>query len=72
MVWFYERYGKYIRFETRDFPDLPGQYELVQVLPDGTETVERFDSSDALYQRQQALERELDVRGWQGPYGRFL
>ena len=52
MVWFYERGGAFVRFETGDDPTT---YELVVVQPDGREQVERFASSEALTRRQQEL-----------------
>lgn len=72
MIWFYERSGTFVRFETRDVPDRPGEYELVRIDADGREIVERFDDAEALLQRQLQLERRLVAEGWQGPHGRLI
>jgi hypothetical protein len=72
MVWFYERQGHFIRCETRDVPGDTITIELVVLQPDGTETVERYESSDALARRQQELQSSLTHSGWQGPFGRTI
>ena len=72
MVWFYERNGSFLRFETRDAANGPPIYELVIVRPDGSESIERFADSESMVQRQLELESALTSVGWQGPYGRFL
>jgi hypothetical protein len=72
VVWFFERKGSFVRFETRDVAGQPDSVELVIVQPDGTETVERFLSSDQLYARQLELQSTLAHDGWAGPYGRFF
>ena len=72
MVWFYERNGCFLRFETRDAAGGPAIYELVISNPDGTENVERFPDSESMVHRQLELESQLTTNGWQGPYGRFL
>jgi hypothetical protein len=71
MVWFYERHGTFIRCETRDVPSKTS-FELVVTQPDGTETVERFEDSNALQRRQYELETVLTHDGWQGPFGRTI
>lgn len=65
-VWF-ERGGKFLRYEARDLPD--GGYELRIVDPDGTERAERFTDSADLNRRQIDFERELAEKGWTGPHG---
>lgn len=72
VVWFYQRNGSFVRFETRDVTNQPGTFELVILDPDGTESVERFVDSDTLYTRQCELEQHLTSGGWEGPFGRFL
>lgn len=72
MVWFFERNGTFVRFETRDVDARPGTFELVILDPDGTERVESFTNSDELAQRQDELQSVLSSDGWNGPYGRFL
>jgi hypothetical protein len=72
VVWFFERQGSFLRFETRAIEGHPEWVELVIARPDGTETVERFASSDKLYERQLELQSTLSHDGWQGPYGRFV
>jgi hypothetical protein len=72
MVWFFERNGTFVRFETRDVDERPGTFELVILDPDGTERVETFTNSDELAQRQDELQSSLCSDGWNGPYGRFL
>ncbi len=71
VVWFFERNGVFVRFETPDTARTP-VYELVIVDADGTERVERFATSDELHRRQQQLQSTLCAEGWTGPHGRFL
>jgi hypothetical protein len=72
VVWFFERHGRFLRFETRDAAEQRGLYELVIIDPDGGERVEQYEDSELLLQRQRELERHLLSNGWQGPHGRFL
>jgi hypothetical protein len=72
VVWFYERQGSFLRFETRDVPDRAQTFELVVVQPDGTESIERFADSHTLLRRQAELELTLASGGWQGPFGRVF
>ena len=72
MVWFYERSGSFVRFETRDVPQGSPVFELVILHPDGKEETERFADSESLTRRQRELATLLTGEGWQGPFGRFL
>jgi hypothetical protein len=72
VVWFFERQGRFIRFETRDASDQPGVFELVIIDPNGGERVEQFPSSELLVRRQEELQHHLVSNGWQGPHGRFI
>jgi hypothetical protein len=67
MVSFFEQGGKFVRCETRDYPD--GRFELLIEGPDGTTTVEQFDSAAALDQRLMEVQRNYLASGWFGPYG---
>ena len=69
MVWFYQRQGHFVRFETQ--PGDNGRWELVVIGADGTERVERFENDLALQTRQRELETEFRGEGWDGPHGRF-
>lgn len=72
MVWFFERSGAFVRFESRTVDDDPGVFELVIVDADGAERRECFKDSEQLLQRQLQLERGLEHDGWQGPFGRVF
>jgi hypothetical protein len=69
VVWFYERQGCFVRFETQ--AGTSGRWELVVIGADGTERVERFEDDLALQARQRQLEMEFRSEGWDGPHGRF-
>jgi hypothetical protein len=70
MIWFFERKGKYVRYETRRADD--GVYELVVTHENGTEEVERFTDSGDLAKRQVEIEKHLTAEGWTGPHGRVM
>jgi hypothetical protein len=67
VFWWFERTGQYLRYEARQGAD--GSYELRVINPDGTERIETFEDSNGLSRRQQAFERELADKGWNGPHG---
>jgi hypothetical protein len=67
VFWWFERRGKYLRYETREGPS--GTYELCVIDPDGLERVERFDDSSDLAKRQVEFERQISEQGWTGPHG---
>lgn len=69
MVWFYERQGCFVKFETQ--AGVNGRWELVVIGADGTERIERFENDLALQARQRQLEMEFRTEGWDGPHGRF-
>ena len=69
MVWFFEKEGSFVRFETRDAEDGDG-FELLVIHPDGRQQVERFEDSGLLLQRQAELESFFSNDGWAGPFGR--
>jgi hypothetical protein len=72
VIWFFERRGSFVRFESRDVPNTPGVYELAIVEADGVEKVETFEDSESLMRRQLELEEALEHDGWQGPFGRIF
>ena len=67
MFWWFERGGRYLRCETRFVRS--DRYEFVTTMPDGIERVEQFTKSDAMAERQTAIQRELEAEGWSGPHG---
>jgi hypothetical protein len=67
MFYWFTRGPELCRYEVREVS--PTHYELAIIGPGGVERVERFDTADALHQRQVALERELIAQGWAGPHG---
>jgi len=67
VFWWFERAGKFLRYETRDRPT--GGYELRVIRADGSEEVESFESTMALNRRQLDFERQLASEGWSGPHG---
>ena len=67
MFWWFERSGKFLRYEVRNLPD--GRYELRVIDTDGTESAEHFDDSSRLTKRQVDFERDLVAQGWTGPHG---
>jgi hypothetical protein len=69
MVWFFEKQGSFLRFETRDSEKGEG-FELVVTHPDGKQQIERFDDSALLLKRQAELESFYADSGWSGPFGR--
>jgi hypothetical protein len=69
IVWFFEKEGSFLRFETRDAEDGDG-FELVASYPDGKQQIERFDDSALLLKRQAELESFYADDGWAGPFGR--
>jgi hypothetical protein len=69
MVWFFEKEGSFLRFETRDAENGDG-FELVVSHPDGNQQIERFEDSALLLKRQAELESFFNNHGWTGPFGR--
>lgn len=67
MFWWFERSGKYLRYEAREGPG--GTFELCVIDADGVEHVERFADSGALTKRQLEFERQIAAQGWTGPHG---
>ena len=67
MFWWFERGGKFLRYETRALPG--GACELRVTTPDGVEHVETFPDSTGLTARQVEFEREFIAEGWTGPHG---
>jgi uncharacterized protein (DUF2461 family) len=67
MFWWFERGGRYLQCETRFVRR--DRYEFVTTMPDGIERVEQFTESDAMAERQAAIQRELEAEGWSGPHG---
>jgi len=74
MVIFFHRkvqqHDQFVRCETE--PSDEGVWQLRLIWADGTESVERFATSDALEERQRELEHDLVGSGWGGPYGRVI
>jgi len=66
MYYWFKRGQAVARYEVRKVSTT--QYELTFIGP-GVERIERFDSANALNDRQLALDRELVADGWQGPQG---
>jgi hypothetical protein len=62
--WFH-RGREYIRHEIRKAAN---GYELVVLLPDGTERIEQFRDQTVLADRRAALVRDLEHDGWTGPH----
>jgi hypothetical protein len=67
VFWWFERSGRYLRYEVRDLPD--GRYEFLIVDTDGSERTEHFNGSSDLTKRQVDFERDLAADGWTGPHG---
>lgn len=67
LFWWFERGGKFLRYEVNDRPE--GGYVLRIVDPDGIERSEHFEDSSELSRRQIDFERELSLNGWTGPHG---
>ena len=55
MFWWFQRDGEYLRHEVRTAAN---GYELLVLLPDGTERIERFTDQTVLENRRAALVRE--------------
>jgi hypothetical protein len=72
VICFFERHGRFIRFESREVADQPGTFELMIVDPDGGERIEQYPDPDLLLQRQRELQRHLTSHGWHGPHGGFV
>ena len=70
MFWWFERGGRYIRFESHQMT--AGQFELRIIDPDGTERVEHFTDSRDLARRQDDVIDEITQEGWSGPHGWVL
>jgi hypothetical protein len=68
VFWWFERSGKFSRCKAREVSE-SGAYELVVMMPDGTEGIEWFSDEAALRDRQTALDRALQHEGWTGPHG---
>jgi hypothetical protein len=67
VFWWFERGGKFLRYETRDCPG--GGFEMRVINPDGSEKVEVFQDSADLARRQRDFEEVLAADGWSGPHG---
>ncbi len=67
MFWWFEREGKFLRYEVTECAG--GGYEFRIIDADGTEHSERFEDSGELSKRQVDFERELTEKGWTGPHG---
>ena len=67
MFYWFKRGGESLRYEAREVS--PSRFELRIIGPTGPETLEVFDTAEALHERQLALERELLAQGWAGPHG---
>jgi hypothetical protein len=67
VFWWFQRGGKYLRYETRETQT--GAFELRVITPDGLEHVETFSDSSDLTRRQLDFERDLASDGWTGPHG---
>ena len=67
MFYWFKRGNESLRYEAREVSAT--HFELSIIGPDGGEQVERFDTADALHERQLSLERELAAQGWAGPHG---
>jgi hypothetical protein len=65
MFWWFQRNSEYIRHEVRKAAN---GYELVVLLSDGTERIERFRDQTVLEDRRAALVRALADDGWTGPH----
>jgi len=61
MFWWFQRNREYIRHDVRT---IANGYELVVLLPDGTERIERFRDQTVLEDRGAALVRDLEDDGW--------
>jgi CheY-like chemotaxis protein len=66
VFWWFEEAGSYLQCETRFVRS--DRYEFVTTTPDGLERVEQFTASDAMVERQGALQRQLHAEGWTGPH----
>jgi hypothetical protein len=67
MFYWFKRGDESVQHEAREVS--PIRFELTVIGPTGVTHVEHFETADAMYQRQVALERELLTRGWTGPHG---
>jgi hypothetical protein len=67
VFWWFERSGRYLRYEAREGP--AGSFELCVIDADGVEHVERFADSVSLTRRQLEFERHIAAQGWTGPHG---
>ena len=63
MLWFFERGTEFLRIET-SYDSIGGLYVLRAQMPDGTQQVETFASSDACQQRLEALDSQLRADHW--------
>ena len=72
MVWFFQRGGSFVRFESRTVDESRDTFELVVIDANGSERREVFENSEQLLRRQIELERDLEHDGWQGPFGRVF
>ena len=66
MFWWFERGGKFLRYEARVSGD---SFEFCIIEPDGSERVERFADSRELMKRQAEFEDQIKGEGWTGPHG---
>jgi hypothetical protein len=63
MVWFYERQGKYLRYEVRQEP-VGSSYELSVCYPDARVQVEHFQDPGTLIARFEETQGQLRHDGW--------
>jgi len=66
MFWWFERSGKFLRYEARASGN---GFEFCVIDPEGAETVERFADSRDLARRQAEFEHIVKTDGWSGPHG---
>jgi hypothetical protein len=67
MFFWFKRREDLLRYEARQLPS--GEFEFYVIDEHGKETVETFQSADALHARQLEFEREIKEAGWTGPHG---
>lgn len=67
MFYFFRRGEQFVRCELRSERD---SYQLVIVHEDGSESVEQFETEEAMTARWSALQQEYSRQGWWGPHGR--
>ena len=67
VFYWFKRGDAFVQYDVRQVSAT--RYELTFIGPDGVERVERYDTPDALHQRQRTLDSELTAEGWVGPHG---